>query len=244
MSFRLRGFEATDLNPNLDANSCEKRGKQSITDLGDGSEVVYVPKFLSAERAWAWFDYLDKEIPWTRPLIHVFGRSCLQPRDTCYVASEGLTALKYSGYQPHAYTWDEYPVLRDILQAVHEALPGTRFNSLLLNRYKCGSDYVAWHSDDEKVYGSTPKIASVSFGCEREFLLKKKPVKKEASNASEEQKHKRLKISCQDQHKFLLKHGSLLVMRGYTQRDWIHSVPKRAKSGSVRINLTFRQIVM
>ncbi|KAH0461635.1 hypothetical protein IEQ34_009210 [Dendrobium chrysotoxum] len=228
MSFRLRGFEATELNPNLDANSCEKRGKQSITDLGDGSEVVYVPRFLSAERAWAWFDYLDKEIPWTRPLIHVFGRSCLQPRDSCYVASEGLTALKYSGYQPH----------------VHEALPGTRFNSLLLNRYKHGSDYVAWHSDDEKLYGSTPKIASVSFGCEREFLLKKKPVKKEASNASEEQRHKRLKISCQDHHSFLLKHGSLLVMRGYTQRDWLHSVPKRAKSNSVRINLTFRQIVM
>ncbi|KAL0919726.1 hypothetical protein M5K25_011842 [Dendrobium thyrsiflorum] len=244
MSFRLRGFEATELNPNLDASSCEKRGKQSITDLGDGSEVVYLPRFLSAERAWAWFDYLDKEIPWTRPSIHVFGRSCLQPRDTCYVASEGLAALKYSGYQPQAYTWDEYPVLRDILQAVHEALPGTRFNSLLLNRYKSGSDYVAWHSDYEKLYGSTPKIASVSFGCEREFLLKKKPVKKEASNASEEQRHKRLKISCQDQHSFLLKHGSLLVMRGYTQRDWLHSVPKRAKPGSVRINLTFRQIVM
>ncbi|KAH0452661.1 hypothetical protein IEQ34_019960 [Dendrobium chrysotoxum] len=157
MSFRLRGFEATKLNPNLDANSCEKRGKQSITDLSDGSEVVYVPRVLSAKRAWAWFDYLDKEIPWTRPLIHVFGRSCLQPRGSCYVASEGLTALKYSGYQPHVYTWDEYPVLRDILQAVHEALPGTRFNSLLLNRYKHDSDYIAWHSDDEKLYGSTPK---------------------------------------------------------------------------------------
>lgn len=46
----------------------------------------------------------------------------LQPRDTCYVASEGLTELKYSGYQPHAYSWDDYPVLKDILKAV-SALP-------------------------------------------------------------------------------------------------------------------------
>lgn len=60
---------------------------------------------------------------------------------------------------------------------VHKALPGSSFNSLLLNRYKGGNDYVGWHSDDEKLYGSTPEIASVSFGCDREFILKKKPSK-------------------------------------------------------------------
>ncbi|XP_039124219.1 DNA oxidative demethylase ALKBH2 isoform X1 [Dioscorea cayenensis subsp. rotundata] len=153
-------------------------GGNRTIDLGNGSEVFYVPRFLSPDRSWEWFHYLDKEIPWTRPLIHVFGRSCVQPRDVCYVASKGLSDLQYSGYQPHAYSWDDYPVLKDILEAVHEALPGSKFNSLLLNRYKTGSDYVSWHSDDEKLYGPAPEIASVSFGCEREFLLKKKPTKK------------------------------------------------------------------
>lgn len=57
---------------------------------------------------------------------------------------------------------------------IYKALPGSRFNSLLLNRYKGASDYVAWHADDEKIYGPTPEIASVSFGCERDFVLKKK----------------------------------------------------------------------
>lgn len=38
-----------------------------------------------------------------------------QPRGTCYVASEGLPQLVYSGYQPHAYSWDEFPPLKDIL---------------------------------------------------------------------------------------------------------------------------------
>lgn len=60
---------------------------------------------------------------------------------------------------------------------VQKALPGSRFNSLLLNRYKGGSDYVGWHSDDEKLYGPTPEIASISFGSERVFFLKKKPNK-------------------------------------------------------------------
>ncbi|KAG0468253.1 hypothetical protein HPP92_017581 [Vanilla planifolia] len=242
MSSRFRGLDAANPNPNAESDPSDSGVRRTIIDLGDGSEVLYIPRFLSSERAWAWFHYLDKEIPWTRPVIHVFGRHCLQPRDTCYIASKGLTDLKYSGYQPHAYTWDEYPILKEILQAVHEAIPGSTFNSLLLNRYKCGSDYVAWHSDDEKLYGPTPEIASVSFGCEREFLLKKKPVKK-GIWIVEQLPKKRLKTSYQEQQSFMLKHGSLMVMRGYTQRDWNHSVPKRAKAVSVRINLTFRQIV-
>lgn len=44
----------------------------------------------------------------------------LQPRDVCYVADEGLTDLKYSGHQPHAHSWDEFPVLKDILKVVSE----------------------------------------------------------------------------------------------------------------------------
>lgn len=60
----------------------------------------------------------------------------------------------------------------------------------------------------------------------------------------EEPASKRLKKSCHaDQYTFKLKHGSLLVMRGNTQRDWIHSVPKRAKVDTTRINLTFRHVL-
>lgn len=218
--------------------------RREVTDLGGGSEVVYISRFVAREKAWEWFDYLDKSIPWTSPEIRVFGRSAKQPRDVCYVADEGLTVLKYSGHQPHAHSWDEFPVLKDILKVVLEALPGSYFNSLLLNRYKTGSNYVSWHADDEPLYGPTPEIASVTFGCERDFLLRKKPTKSQATSASGEAGPKRLKVTAsQKQHSFLLKHGSLLVMRGYTQRDWQHSVPKRAKVSSPRINLTFRHVL-
>ncbi|KAI4298834.1 hypothetical protein L6164_032350 [Bauhinia variegata] len=228
--------ESTNSNPNDTAK------KRQIVDLGNGSEVIYIQRFLSSDQSWKWFDYLDKQIPWTRPTIRVFGKCFLQPRDSCYVATPGLTELTYSGYQPHAYSWDDYPVLKDILDAVHKALPGSSFNSVLLNRYKSGNDCVGWHADDEKVYGPTPEIASVSFGCEREFILKKRPSKK-SRDGSDEPASKRLKKSSPgDQHSYTLKHGSLLVMRGNTQRDWIHSVPKRAKAEATRINLTFRLV--
>ncbi|KAF8410872.1 hypothetical protein HHK36_003409 [Tetracentron sinense] len=238
MSIRLQ----VSTNPNPNPN---ESGKRRTLDLGNGSEIIDIPRFLPFDESWKLFDYLDKEIPWTRPLIRVFGRSCIQPRDTCYVASVGLPDLRYSGYQPRAYSWDEYPPLKDILEAVHKALPGSGFNSLLLNRYKSGNDYVAWHSDDEKLYGPTPEIASVSFGCEREFLLRKKPSKtSQVDKCKEEPARKRSKKDNDvNQQSFTLKHGSLLVMRGYTQRDWSHSVPKRAKAEATRINLTFRHVL-
>ncbi|KAL6197798.1 hypothetical protein ACLB2K_027592 [Fragaria x ananassa] len=208
---------ATKANPNCDQseNDDEKAKKQTTVALGKVSEVVLIPRFISFDRAWSWFDYLNTKVPWTRPTIRVFGRSCLQPRDTCYVASPGLPHLVYSGYQPHAYSWDDLPPLKELLEAVHKALPGSSFNSLLLNRYKGGNDYVAWHSDDEKVYGSTPEIASLSFGYKREFFLKKKPSRTSQERKSDqESSSKRLKRNHDDQHSFMLKHGSLLVMRG------------------------------
>ncbi|CAI0380267.1 unnamed protein product [Linum tenue] len=238
-------LQPSTTKPNNPPNDAATPLKKQTLDLGNGSEIIYFPRFLPVDDTWELFDYLDTRIPWTRPTVRVFGRSCLQPRETCYVASPGLPQLSYSGYKPQPYSWDDYPPLKDILEAVHKALPGSKFNSLLLNKYKGGNDNVGWHADDEKLYGPTPEIASVSFGCEREFLLKKRPSKPYSKvyrkSEDEEPAKKRMKKS--DQHSFMLKHGSLLVMRGYTQRDWLHSVPKRAKIEATRINLTFRLVL-
>nr|XP_025884428.1 DNA oxidative demethylase ALKBH2-like isoform X2 [Solanum lycopersicum] len=88
-------------------------------------------------------------------MIRVFGRSCVQPRGTCYVASEGLPQLVYSGYQPHAYSWDEFPPLKDILM-----LSIKLFQEVVSTAYK---QKLLW----------TNSINCFSFlGCEREFLLK------------------------------------------------------------------------
>lgn len=47
-----------------------------------------------------------------------------------------------------------------------------KFNTCLLNMYRNGRDSVAWHSDNEKVYGPTPTIASISLGEPRDFILR------------------------------------------------------------------------
>ncbi|KAI5057091.1 hypothetical protein GOP47_0027106 [Adiantum capillus-veneris] len=129
-------------------------------DLENGSDLLYFENFLNRTEAFKYLDSLNKELPWIRPILSVCGRNCEQPRETCYVADEGLPTYKYSGYQPIVYKWDDFPALTSIKNAVHLALPSRRFNSVLVNRYTNGSDYAGWHSDDVKLYGSSPTIAS------------------------------------------------------------------------------------
>lgn len=55
-------------------------------------------------------------------------------------------------------------------------MTGIEFNSLAANLYRDGHDSIGWHSDDEPIMGKTPVIASLSFGDERVFELRKKPL--------------------------------------------------------------------
>lgn len=50
-----------------------------------------------------------------------------KPRDTCYIACPGLPELVYSGYRPHAYPWDDFPPLKDILNEVRLLSPQIYF---------------------------------------------------------------------------------------------------------------------
>jgi len=98
------------------------------------------------------------------------------------------------------------------------------FNSCLLNLYRDGTDHVPWHSDNEKEYGKQPTIASFTLGTERDFILKQK-------------------INKDNKLKIKLGNGSLLIMTGKTQDDWLHQIPKRAGVKTGRINLTFRKLL-
>jgi alkylated DNA repair dioxygenase AlkB len=97
------------------------------------------------------------------------------------------------------------------------------FNTVLLNHYRDGKDSNGWHADNEKELGVNPVIGSVSLGQERVFHLK----------------HKKNKT---DRFKIMLKHGSLLIMSGSMQHNWLHQIPKTSRVINDRINLTFRKI--
>ena len=93
---------------------------------------------------------------------------------------------------------------------------------MLVNAYRDGADSMGWHADDESELGPEPLIASLSLGAKRRFLIR--PKNGGSSSAFD--------LGC----------GNLLVMRGKSQQEWQHCVPKTRKAVGLRINLTFRLV--
>lgn len=183
------------------------------------ADVWYSPAFFSVEESNRFLSELQKQIDWKQEKIKLFGKEQPMPRLTAWYGDKAYT---YSGLVNEPQPWT--PVLLQIREKIIEGT-GKNFNSVLLNLYRSGQDSMGWHADDEKELGPEPCIASVSFGAERRFGFRHR-YNKELKN------------------KYItLQHGSLLLMQGITQHKWHHGLPKTAKTGDIRINLTFRNII-
>ncbi|KAI0176661.1 DNA repair family protein-like protein [Pestalotiopsis sp. NC0098] len=143
----------------------------------------------------------------------------------------------YARYAPRPI-----PACLDALRRSCEAAAGCAFNFCLVNYYAGGADSISYHSDDERFLGPDPAIASFSLGARRDFYMKHKPPAKTqqgttASSAPAEVKPLKLPLGS----------GDMILMRGSTQANWLHSIPKRsgknAEDGG-RINITFRRAMV
>ncbi|WP_233557612.1 alpha-ketoglutarate-dependent dioxygenase AlkB [Aquimarina sp. AD1] len=185
--------------------------------MADG-DVHYYPFLFKKTEADHFFEILKESIQWQQDDIKVFGKTYKQPRLTAlYANNENTYSYSNITMQPHLFT-DHLLKIKKKVEDVSSEI----FTTCLLNLYRNGQDSNGWHSDNEKELGPEPIIASVSFGEERWFHFKHKT--------------KELK------QKLLLQHGSLLLMRGKTQENWLHQLPKSKKITNPRINLTFRII--
>lgn len=183
------------------------------------SNISYLEDFYSKKDSLELFNSLLNHIPWQQDTITVFGKTHKQPR---------LTALFAENNKPYSYsniTMYPHIFLEDILKikAKVEDFTGHKFTTCLANLYRNGNDSNGWHSDNEKELGKNPIIASVSFGASRFFYLKHKS-----------EKHWKQKLE--------LTSGSLLLMKGETQQNYLHQIAKTKKEIGPRINLTFRII--
>lgn len=167
------------------------------------------------------FDGLLADVPWRQECIVLFGKERPMPRLTCWM---GDAAYTYSGLDNTPAPW--LPMVADIKRTV-EDVSGAAFNGVLLNLYRDGADSMGWHADDETSLGDRPVIASVSLGAARRMRFKPKAGASVHTSGFE----------------ITLAHGSLLIMRGDSQRDWLHAIPKTKRVTAPRINLTFRHIV-
>lgn len=181
--------------------------------------IRHLPRWLQATQADALWLALQHEVTWGIHRIRMFGRYVDSPRSSCWIG-DAHARYRYSGttFVPQPWT----PALQALRIRLREQGFG-EFNSVLLNRYRDGGQYMGWHSDDEPELGPEPVIVSLSLGASRRFLLRRRG---DPAHRIE----------------FLLGHGDLLVMSGTTQRDYQHALPKMARVRQERINLTFRLI--
>ena len=128
------------------------------------------------------------------------------------------------------------PQCLDHLRQITEKVTGATYNFCLVNYYANGTDSISYHSDDERFLGPNPSIASLSLGATRDFLMKHKPITPTEGDPSPAQNSK-------PPLKLALGSGDMVLMRGKTQANWLHSIPKRKGKGSQegRINITFRK---
>ena len=180
--------------------------------------VDYYGQVLEPAEATYYLDRLLQQIEWRNDEAVIFGRHIITKRKVAWYGDSDYN-YAYSNIIRQALTWTEDLL---VLKEVVERVTGATYNSCLLNLYHDGDEGMAWHSDDEKELAPQGAIASLSFGAERRFLL-------------------RHRIS-KEQVEVLLAAGSLLVMRGATQSNWLHSLPKMKKVRTPRVNLTFRLI--
>jgi alkylated DNA repair dioxygenase AlkB len=184
-----------------------------------GADLAFDPHWLAAREGDVLFAALHAGVPWEVHRIRLFGREVDSPRLSCWIGDPEAVYV-YSGARFAPHPWP--PVLRPLRERMADAL-GVDFNSVLANLYRDGRDAMGWHSDDEPELGLAPMIASLSLGATRRFALKPR-----------DGGTHRLALA--------LPHGSLLVMRGDTQRRYRHALPRTARPVGPRINLTFRRI--
>lgn len=167
------------------------------------------------------FAELRAGVDWREERISLFGKRYLQPRLLAWYGDPDAR-YRYSGVLHEPQPWlPRLADLRDRLQRI----TGATFNSVLANLYRDHRDSMGLHADDERELGERPVIASLSLGEERVFRLKHR----------HDKGIKPLRIA--------LTSGSLLVMRGDTQRNWKHEIPKQSRPCGPRINLTFRFVL-
>ena len=191
-------------------------------ELGSGAWLEWWPRFLGESERPA-LAALRAELPLRSDSFTIFGRTVRVPRLIAWHGDPGCR-YRYSGqtYEPAPWT----PSLAH-LRALLVARTGLPWNAVLANYYRDGRDSVGWHADDERELGPAHDdvaIASLTIGATRRFVM-------------------RARVGG-ERREFALGDGSLLVMRGSTQRHWRHALPKTAAVVGPRLNLTFRVITL
>ena len=145
----------------------------------------------------------------------------LPNRSLCYY---GSSSYSYNGtkHQPQHIPSGNY--INSILDQLKTILPDIQYNSILLTKYKNGSDYVGFHSDNEPEIAENSDIVTISLGQSRVIKFKCP-----------------LAVNTYPDHELTVNHGDVYIMSQKSQNFFRHSVLADT-SNNCRISITLRML--
>lgn len=152
------------------------------------------------------------------PPIFVFGKERRQPRDVQFRSNES------KGYFYSNRVMKPQPLTSDMkaLMDVVNRIFGSKYNGILINRYRDGTKKIGAHDDGEVGLNVTAGVVTISHGVERKFRIKEK-------------KNKNSTVDYPTRHHFAMQ------MKGPFQEHYTHEIPAEKKITEARVSLTFRQ---
>lgn len=195
--------------------------------LDDKSMIDYYHQFLSEEDATNLFQELMKDIPW-RVVERKRGNiTFIIPRLQCWMSDPNVKTGLYQKESALQWSNSILKIKNLIERMLNDRGINIKFDYLLMSQYRDGNDYISPHYDDKAEEEGKNIIASLSLGITRLFQMKYYGSKWNKKNLLE--------------YDFVSDNGSLIIMKGDTQLNWKHGVPKDPAITGPRINLTFRK---
>jgi alkylated DNA repair dioxygenase AlkB len=201
------------------------------------TDIHYNANFIRDEEEQFFFGKLLNELtPFlTQKQSTVFGKTYKQRRLCSYFSTApGDYVFSGQSHTAHPVT----PVLSELLVKINREL-GASYDSVFINLYRNMTDKIDKHADDEPFFDKSD-IASLSLGCERDFVFHDKKTN--------------IMVA-----KYRLKSGDLVRMTGECQSKYVHSLPARKRCSVCnekdtsegecghdqrRLNLTFHKRTM
>jgi len=189
----------------------------------DLKPFTYIPNYISKDEQDQLIAYLDSLELIPAPMFKDSDISSRMQR--WYQKDDKYFCPKWKLRFPH---WESYPMDNTITYLIDmmQSLVNTSFNppkidSCLINKYPTGKHFIAPHRDSPDSFGVKPTIVILSLGETRTLKFEN-----DKENVS-----------------FDLESGSIFIMSGNSQIDYLHSLEK-SDTMNCRYSLTFREFIL
>ena len=219
--------------------------KVFVEPNGETSVFIYIPNFLSEEKAKKTHHWLNSK-DYRQAVTHWNNASI---REQLWIQKDH----KYfcEDWSKRYYRWesgDYDDTLSSLQSQIQDSIDSLiskdkhikrpLINSVLINRYRTNNDTIKPHRDTPSTFGEYPTITGLSIGETRKLKVKKLLYDKENPHS----------FIYDNTKSFLnfdieLENGSLFIMAGASQKYFSHEIPKEDRDCGERFSLTFREVI-